>query len=196
MTPKWWTDRMIVRQLQFARTFFSPILLCTASVYYYHWCRMRWSFFLVPSLIFIVVDFALVQLHCQPNAKHLPSETCGCASAVVTGVFVVIFNVLDNLLAAVVAHYNSPHFRTLHIHAHTHTCTFIRSIFKLIFDDCIQYKSTENQLRKNGRKSYCAIFKYEWNDWNTFNVLCQCPKWLHDQSLPDFSILITLFIPF
>lgn len=80
-------------------------------------------FFLVPSLIFIVVDFALVQLHCQPNAKHLPSETCGCASAVVTGVFVVIFNVLDNLLAAVVAHYNSPHFRTLHIHAHTHLHT-------------------------------------------------------------------------
>lgn len=29
------------------------------------------------------------------------------ARAVVTGVFVVIFNVLDNLLAAVVAHYNS-----------------------------------------------------------------------------------------
>lgn len=46
-------------------------------------------------------------------------------------------------------------------YTHTHTCTLIRSIFKLIFDDCIQYKSTENQLGKNGRKSYCAIFKYE-----------------------------------
>lgn len=63
----------------------------------------------------------------MPNAKHLPAETCGCASAVVTGVFVVIFNVLDNLLAAVVAHYNSLHFR---IHStHTNTFAYTHSVY-------------------------------------------------------------------
>lgn len=71
-------------------------------------CRCTAYSLALASILCSCWFYVLVQLHfTNLILKHLPAQRHVVARAVVTGVFVVIFNVLDNLLAAVVAHYNS-----------------------------------------------------------------------------------------
>lgn len=100
-------------------------------------------------LIFIVVDFALVlSLSCtitfnQPNAKHLPAETCGCARCRHRRFSWLFLMFLIIFWAAVVAHYNSLPF------------SYARHSIQLIF--VVAFNQQQQQELCEGKELLCHL---------------------------------------